>query len=182
MSFTIHVAPDLELRMRSPEDAQKIFELVDKNRVHLREWLGWVDVNTKVEDTEKFILTCASEYDKGEGADFGIWYKGEWVGSCGFHYIKMEHKKAEIGYWLGKEFEGNGIVTRCVNALLEYGFNTLNLNRIVIRAGVKNTKSRAIAERLGFTLEGIARDDEYLYDHYHDMAVYGLLKREWKKS
>jgi ribosomal-protein-serine acetyltransferase len=51
---------------------------------------------------------------------------------------------------------------------------------VEIQCGEDNHKSRAIPERLGFQQEGIIRDGEFLYDHFHDVVVYGLLKKEWK--
>ena len=73
-------------------------------------------------------------------------------------------------------------MTRSVKAVLHYAFENLKLNKIEIRCGVGNAKSRAIPERLGFKLDGILRDEEWLYDHFHDIAVYSLLASEWKDS
>ena len=70
-------------------------------------------------------------------------------------------------------------MTMAVQAVLDYSFSTLNLNRMVIRAAVKNQPSRAIPERLGFQHEGIAREAECLYDHFVDLAVYSILKEDW---
>ena len=72
-------------------------------------------------------------------------------------------------------------MTRAVHGCLTYAFDTLKLHRVEIRCGVDNHKSRAVPTRLGFTEEGICRDGEYLYDHYHDLVIYGILQHEWKK-
>ena len=71
-------------------------------------------------------------------------------------------------------------MTRSCKALVNFVFDEIGLNRVEIRAAVHNWKSRAIPERLGFTQEGIIRDAEWLYDHYVDHVVYGMLKREWR--
>ena len=68
---------------------------------------------------------------------------------------------------------------RAVKGLLNYIFYNLNLNRVEIRCAVFNRKSRAIPQKLGFELEGVIRDGEFLYDHYHDLVVYGMLARHW---
>jgi ribosomal-protein-serine acetyltransferase len=68
-----------------------------------------------------------------------------------------------------------------VTALLRHGFRTLKLNRIEIRAGVRNRRSRAIPERLGFRHEGTLRQAEWLADRFVDHAVYGLLVGEWRR-
>ena len=83
-----------------------------------------------------------------------------------------------MGYWLDKEAQGTGLMTRSCSALLEHAFAELDLNRVEIRCAVDNARSRAIPERLGFRLEGQLRQAEWLYDRFVDHAVYGLLARE----
>ncbi len=177
-SLRIEIAPNLELRLRDAADAPEFFRVTDRNRAYLREWLPWVDANTTVQHTENFIRECAERFKKGIGADFGIMYEGKWVGSCGLREIDRKKKCGEIGYWLDADFQGKGIVTRCAQVLLEYAVATLRLHRIIIRAAVGNTKSRAVADRLGFSFEGIAREEEFLYDHYVDIAYYSMLAHE----
>ena len=76
--------------------------------------------------------------------------------------------------------QGRGIVTRSCRALVDYMFEQLSMNRVVIRALADNVRSRGIPHRLGFTLEGIQRQSELLYDDaFQDMAVYSMLASEW---
>lgn len=82
-----------------------------------------------------------------------------------------------VGYWLVESEQGSGIMTDCVRMLVNYGFDSLSLNRIYIHCANKNHKSRAIPERLGFILEGIFQDGECLYGEYFDLTVYGMVKR-----
>ena len=102
------------------------------------------------------------------------------MGCCGLHHLEKKNKKAAIGYWLDFEHQGKGIMTLSVKALINYSFQNLNLNRLEIQASTKNPKSFAIAERLGFTKEGVLRETELVDGHLLDYVVYGLLKREWK--
>ena len=67
-------------------------------------------------------------------------------------------------------------MTRSCRALIDHAFSTLGLHRVVIRCAVENHRSRAIPERLGFTLEGIERESQWLYDHFVDLAIYALLE------
>ena len=73
-------------------------------------------------------------------------------------------------------------MTKSVQAVADYIFQYLQLHRIEIRCGVQNHKSRAISKRLGFKEEGVIRDGEFLYDHYHDLVIYGILAHEWQTS
>jgi ribosomal-protein-serine acetyltransferase len=72
-------------------------------------------------------------------------------------------------------------MTKVANALTEYAFKELYLNKVEIRAAVGNKKSRSIPERLGFFNEGCIRQAEWLYDHYVDHIVYGMLVNEWNE-
>lgn len=167
------------LRLHHEKMAPLLFELVEENRTHFRKWLPWLDFNTKIEDTKKFITECEENYQKGASLNLGIYYQGKLVGALGFNVIDNTNKKAEIGYMLGKGANGKGIMTKSCSALISYGFNELNLNRIAIKAATENIKSRAIPEKLGFKQEGILEQSEFLYDRFLDLVVYAMLKENW---
>jgi ribosomal-protein-serine acetyltransferase len=86
----------------------------------------------------------------------------------------------ELGYWISERFEGRGLVITTCRVLIDYAFNELALNRIVISCSAENQKSRAIPEKLGFKQEGILRQSEWLQDRFVDMVIYGLLAKEWQ--
>ena len=182
MNFVIPIREGFELRLRTKADAEAFFKVTDKNRVYLRQWLPWVDATKTVNDTQKYIESSLSKFKKKESIDLGIWYEDQWVGSMGFHYWDKSNRKDTIGYWLAEDFQGKGIVTDAVRALIKYGFEKMNLNRIEILCAVENTKSRGIPERLGFKNEGVTRQCEWLYDHFVDSVSYSLLASEWKSS
>lgn len=177
----IEIDDDLRLKVLEPKDAEAIFEQTNNSRDYLREWQPWVDGTQNVDHTSAFIQHCQKQEAANKGFNTGIWFKGEFVGCIGFHPINWANHSASIGYWLAEGFQGQGIMTRACTKLVDYSFNELGLNRVEIRCGVHNLKSRAIPEKLGFTKEGQIRDAEWLYDHYIDLVVYGMLKREWKK-
>ncbi len=87
-----------------------------------------------------------------------------------------------MGYWLAKQAQGKGLMTKCCRTLVNYAFDDLKLNRVQINCNVENTKSRAVPERLNFKLEGIHRQVEFLNGEFRDWAVYATLKEEWKSS
>src|SRR5574343_1890713 len=141
MDHEIKVNDKISLKLRKEEDAQVFFEIVDRNREEFRKWVPWSDLTVSSEDTKKFIIKCQEEFKDKKAADFGVLYEGKWVGSMGFHTIKIDHEWAEIGYWLDGDYVGRGIMTECVKAMINYGFNELNLHRIQIRCDSINTKS-----------------------------------------
>ena len=176
----LQVNKDISLKLRDQSHARETFELIQKNRVHLREWLGWVDKVKTVKDSLNNIAMNEEEWELQTHLHLGIYQRDVMVGMISLHDIHNMSYHACIGYWIDEEHEGRGIITASVNTLLSYGFDIMKLNRIEIRAGIYNHKSRAIPERLGFGYEGLARQWEFLYDHYIDMAVYSLLKSEFK--
>jgi len=180
MAAVLKAGRGLELRPLVLRDAKVLFPLVEANRERLRRWLPWPDANRSVLDTRAFILRVRARARAGLGQSFGVWWQGALVGTAGFVWIDAANGSAAIGYWLAQEAEGHGLMTAAVTALLRYGFRTLGLNRIEIRVGVRNRRSRAIPERLGFRHEGTLRQVERLADRFVDHAVYGMLASEWR--
>jgi len=177
----IAIAPDLQLRPLAPEDAAELFALVDANRAYLHEWLPWLDRNTAVEDSLAFVHSCAENVEKGIPV-FAIELAGRIVGICGYNAVDRANRAGWIGYWLDEGAGGCGVMTRSCRAVVDYGFAALGLNRITICAATGNRRSRAVAERLGFAVEGTLREAEWLYDHYVDWTVYSMLKRDWSSQ
>ncbi|ACV57727.1 GNAT family N-acetyltransferase [Alicyclobacillus acidocaldarius] len=170
---------DLRLRLLEPRDADALFRLLDESRAYLREWLPFLDANQSSEETRAFILSGLQRYAAQNGAEIGLWYRGEIAGVLGLHYIDWANRSTSLGYWLGERYQGKGIMTRACRAVIDILFREYGLNRVEIRAATGNHKSRAVAERLGFQYEGCKRQAEWLYDHYVDHAVYSMLAGEW---
>lgn len=163
-------------------DAAALFQLIDRNREHLGAWLRIPGMTVTEEDSKGFIERTRLRYAREEGYWLGIWFRGELVGSIGFCDIDTDNRKAEIGYWLGKEYEGNGLVTQAVKVFIQHAFEELNLNKVEIGAAADNQRSRAIPEKLGFRREGELRDYEFLNGRFLHRVMYGLRAEEWKRS
>ena len=180
--FIHKIDEDLSLKLIELRDGGKIFELTNNSRDYLREWLPWLDTTTNLEDTIEFIKMSLKSFAENKSLNAVILFKGEIVGVAGYNNINWSNKTAYIGYWLGGEFQGNGIMTKVAKALTDYSFKELNLNKVEIRAALENKKSRGIPERLNFVNEGCIRQAEWLYDHYVDHVIYGMLAEEWNEE
>ncbi|WML48386.1 GNAT family protein [Neobacillus sp. PS3-34] len=180
--FLHKIDEEVTLKLMEMNDAERVFELTDQSRNHLREWLPWLDFTKKVEDTKGFIQGCLKNFEENKSLNTVILYNDKIVGVAGYNSINWSNKTAYIGYWLGDEFQGKGIMTKVAKALTDYAFSDLRLNKVEIRAAVGNKKSRSIPEKLGFTNEGCIRQAEWLYDHYVDHVVYGMLAEEWNNE
>lgn len=180
--FSAPIDSDLRLRLLEPRDADVVFRLLDSSRAYLREWLPFLDATRSSADTRAFIESGLQRYAAQNGAEIGLWYRGELAGVLGLHFIDWANRSTSLGYWLGEPYQGKGIMTRSCKAVIDILFHEYGLNRVEIRAATGNHKSRAVAERLGFQYEGCKRQAEWLYDHYVDHAVYSLLAQEWKTT
>lgn len=182
MEKLVLITQDIELKTFSLDEANKLYQLIDKNRMQIGDWLMWVDKTKSVEDVKKMIQEYIERRKKGEGISFGIWYQAKLIGYISYAYLNKDSRKAGIAYWLDSAYQGEGIITKSCEALIEYGFNQLKLHRIEISCAEGNTKSRAIPERLGFTKEGILRESELIRGgKLVDNHFYALLKQDWKK-
>ncbi|RMG89207.1 MAG: N-acetyltransferase [Chloroflexi bacterium] len=169
----------IELRLPVAKDAVPFFALIQRNRAYLRKYLSWVDWHKSIEETYRFFFFVHEGfYDKRRYNPL-IFYRGHVAGTVSLFDVDMVNDKAEIGYWLGEEYTGKGIMTQAARRLLRFGFHNLRLNRVILRAAVGNQPSIAVAKRLGFTFEGILRQDKMLHGRYIDMELYSLLASEF---
>lgn len=176
--FHLSVDEEVELRLPRRADAKLQYQLVDRNRAYLRQWLAWVDGTTSAEIMEEVIVTTLKQAEKNQAIRAGIWYKDELVGIIGHHHIDWNNRHTSIGYWLSQDYTGKGIMTRACEALVNFSLRDLGLHRVEIRCAEENVNSRAIPERLGFIKEGLLREVEWLHDHYVDHVVYSKLSGE----
>ncbi len=100
------------------------------------------------------------------------------MGSIGVPHIDWEEGRCELGYWMAREHRGRGLMRRAIDLLCAWIFETLPMDRISIIAAVENAPSRAVAERAGFTFEGVLRSYIVFKDGRHDVAMYSLLREE----
>ena len=179
----IEIDEDIRLERLNNSHAQGIFNLVNSNREYLRRWLTFVDTTRNLKDTENYIafIEEASENSNSETV-ISILEKNKLLGIIGIKKVDWANRITEIGYWLGEEYQGKGIVTKSCRAVIDYAFGQMGVNRIEIKCGVGNEGSRLIPQRLGFTFEGIERDGELVNGQFIDIEVYSLLKREWQPN
>jgi len=178
--FPLQIDRDVRLNLLEPRDALELFKLVDSNRAHLREWLPFIDDYQSVKAATQFITRNSEESSGEKGLVMGIWVREMLAGIVTYDRIDWSNRAALIGFWLGKSFQGRGIMTRTCSALIELAFNELSLNRVEISCALENRRCRLVAERLGFGQEGISRQREWLYDHFVDTVSYSMLASDWK--
>lgn len=175
----IEIRESLFLKELETEDAEYIFKAVDSQREYLGKWLPFVEFTKSVKDSLDYVNSVVTMPEECKEWQFAIFCGNDFAGLAGFKGTDRLNRKSEIGYWLGEEFQGRGIITDSVRALINFGFSELNLNRIQIKCAPENVKSNNIPKRLGFSFEGVERDSEFVKDGvFRDANVWSLLKRE----
>lgn len=145
------------LKAVKASEAGALFELVDFNRDYLAEYLPWARGNTR-EDSATFVQKVQSDRMEGAEYGFGIYYDGVLAGHISLMHL-ADGKTPEIGYWLTKKLSGKGITKRAAERLSRFGFETLGLKEIVIKAATTNIASNKIAENIGYQLYTTEKSD-----------------------
>jgi ribosomal-protein-serine acetyltransferase len=177
-SGTLQTSDDLALVPRHPGDAAEMFEIVDRHRADLREWLTWIDATHTVSDVRRYAQFAQAQFIAGASFDYAVVRDGAIVGAVGLHGFDWASRRAEMGYWLSPDARGRGTMTRAAATLAVHAFEELLVHRLEIHCVVENTRSRAVAERLGCKLEGIMREAYALHGAFRDLALYALLAGE----
>ena len=172
----IIVDNEITLRRFSHNLDQQRFDTIVASREHLLPWLPWAHFYQSFDEMPKFIDGQIEAFEKGAVLGYDIIYKGQFAGAIDLHNFSAENRNCEIGYWLGKDFTGNGIMTRCADRITKYAFDEIDMHRVVIRAADKNTASWSVAERLDYVYEGTLREAELLDGVFYGTKIYSKLR------
>ncbi len=175
----IRIDEVFHIRMPMVEEAFQLSRVIDANRERLKLWLPWLDVNRSVQDSEKFILKCHSDWEKMSLFTGLIYKEAEIVGAIGFH--SKRHRILSIGYWIADKYAARGLCTSACTVLIDWAFlYDPFLHMIELCAATENKPSRRVAERLQFKFEAELRDREWLYDRFVNHAIYTTTREEWE--
>lgn len=182
--FTYPLGDDAALIPRTPALAEAHFALVEANYKRLARWFPDAFQQPPTLDGVRANLARAGQaWLDGSQLPLSIAVRAEdgWrlVGWANL-IVDGPARSGEVGYWLDADFEGRGLVTRTVSAVLDHAFGPLGLQRVGLQTTTDNTRSRKVAERLGFTQEGVLREFAAFPNERRDLVVYSLLAREWR--
>lgn len=179
--FSYQIDKNLRLELPEVRHAEAVAKVVQENLERLKPWMPWAVDDYSVEHAKVWIQRTLNYCAESGRFDALILADDIIAGAIGFHNLNRTNRSAEIGYWAAKEFEGRGMITQCCRLFIDYLFDTIELNRVQINCNVENKRSRAVPERLGFKLEGIHRQAEFLNGKFGDWAIYAMLRSEWKQ-
>ena len=178
---SITVDDNTLLRSYVVDDAEELFNVVDKSRKHLHTWLDWVGNTVKPEHSLRFIQQALHQAHEQESLALGIFYNNRIIGGIGMHNWDQTTRRAQLGYWIGKEYEGKGIINKCLVKFADFLFEKIGLNKIEIHFSPTNKRSAKVAERLGCKIEGVIRQSVLRNGKPEDIVIAGLLKSEYPK-
>lgn len=160
-------------------DGAVMNEAIGESLAELKSWMPFAQDMPSVEESEKFTREARLDYLKRSVLHMRIYDKvtGSFIGCSGLHNIDWDIRNFEIGYWIRSTCAGRGYMTEAVNGITDFAIHNLNANRIEIRCSARNAKSAAVAERAGFTLDGILRSNRRGQDgELHDSKVYAKVR------
>ncbi len=149
------------LTIRGPRvrDAAEIHAAVVESREMLIPWMRWAQNEPNLEDGIRRLRKMRRHFLIGKPFTYNLFLKGTdtFVGMCGLAMVDMRVPKAELWYWTRKSFVGQGYMTEAVNAITDCMVKHLGARRIELHIDERNERSRRVAERCGFVLEGTLR-------------------------
>lgn len=170
----------LVIRMPKPGDGKAVFNALQASIDELKPWLPFAHKAQSEEETEINIRESYIQFLKREDLRLLIFHKdtGEFIASSGLHRIDWSVPKFEIGYWIDTRYSGKGYITEAVQGISQFAFNELKARRLEIRCDSKNENSRKVAERAGFTLEGILKNNALsaMDKGLRDTCIYAIVK------
>lgn len=155
------------------------------NNLNVSRTLLLVPYPYTMKDGKWFVSHCITEAKKKprENYEFGIELRSERgiIGMVSLTNVDEFQKKATIGYWLGEDHWGSGIMSEAVESLVNFGFRKLKLVRIDSEVYVGNTGSKKVLEKAGFTYEGLRKKYSRAKStgEFRDSEIYGLLRGDW---
>jgi ribosomal-protein-serine acetyltransferase len=160
------------------EDAEALQAAVAESRQHVRPWLPFADAHQTVEETRDWLTHRIAAWLLREDMGMGVFARedGAFLGGLGLHVRSWEIGFFEIGYWLRASAEGHGYMREAVALLVRFAARDLLASRLEIRCDARNKRSAGVAESLGFTREGLLRNNLLTpTGEMRDTLVFGLI-------
>ena len=174
------MTPRLRLRRLTMRDAQDIYRYSRDPEVARH--VLW-DAHRTVGDSRAYLRYMLRRYRGHEPASWGIEHldSGRIIGTIGFMWIQEDNNAAEVGYSLARDFWGQGYMTEALKAVIQYGFDGLNLNRIEAQHETTNPASGAVMRKCHMQHEGTLRSRLFNKGRYVDVELYAILRRDYNR-
>jgi ribosomal-protein-serine acetyltransferase len=175
----------LVLQRFTRRDASTLDEAIRESLADLNQWLPWARLDYTTADTTSFIRESVQAWKEERAWDYSVRLLDDpkrHLGNISFWTVSKLGKIAEIGYWVRSTETSRGICTEAVDLLLGEAFNSLGYHKVVLRIAVGNDASDRVAEKLGFTREGVLREELLIRGNWVDHSLWSLLDREYRSA
>jgi ribosomal-protein-serine acetyltransferase len=182
--FSFPLSDEAVLILRTASITEAYHEVLVANQERLARWEPWAVKPLVLEETRSFLEASVRNWLDGSELPVAIALRkdGQWhVAGAASLRINSYARSGEVGYWIGSDYEGRGLITRTVATLLDQAFGPLGIDRVTLSTDPANERSRAVARRLGFVEEGRLREATAFPGERRDEIVYGLLASEWRE-
>jgi len=172
--FTILKTSRLTLRQVRKEDAYEIFLLRSDKRV-----MKYISkpLATSLNDAFQWIQVLEDTWANNDGITWGISFNHDkkLIGTIGIWKIIKEHHRGEVGYSLLPDHQRKGIMQEALKAVLDFGFNVLQLHSLEANASPENEASLKLLEKNNFIREGYFKENYFFEGRFSDTVTYSLL-------
>ena len=172
---SIPVTEALKLIAIDEQYISELHQLVVKNQRWLTQSLSWPAEVRSEEETRRHVQGNVMLHQRDYAKMFLLFLDHRLVGVLAFNQIEPQNKPAYIGYWIDEEHQGQGLLSRALQAFIHHYARSGLVRRFVIKCRVANTRSNQVALRNGFVLEGCLRQAEYLNGSYDDQNIYARI-------
>jgi ribosomal-protein-serine acetyltransferase len=179
--FATRITENAELRPLEPWQAAEFLAHVEKARANIEPYIPWADLVVDEESARNLLQRYADRQAADEGRIYGVWLDGELVGGVLFRTFEARWGNCEIGVWLDGHAEGHGLISRSAQQLIDWAIGVRGLNRVEWRCVPTNTRSVAVAKRLGMICEGTLRQAFPYRGEIHDVQIWSMVREEWER-
>lgn len=171
----------LRLRPFTAADAPRVRELAGARE--LAEMTLLIPHPYPAKAARQWISERQQEWAEGTGVAFAIvpHRQRRLCGAISLTFTR-EHARAELGYWIGMPYWGQGYCTEAAQAVLRFGFDSLQLHRIYAHHFGRNPASGRVLQKIGMRYEGCLREHVSRWGRYEDLETYGVLRPEWESA
>ncbi len=179
LNFELHTKR-LSLRPIELGDADEIFR-VATTYPEITQFMSW-NPPEKKEETEQFIRNTQKCFPE-KAVVWAVLFNGKFCGLVGIEDIARTHNQlraecAEIGYWMSPEFQGQGVMSEAVRAVLRFCFIDFRLHRIIVKHFTQNEASKKLIQKMGFHHVGTLREEVSRDGVWYNVELYDMLERE----
>ncbi|OKJ06838.1 GNAT family N-acetyltransferase [Kitasatospora sp. CB01950] len=179
--YTVALTEDAELRPLEPWQAEEFLAHMERARATVDPFIPWAGISTDLASARTTLQRYADKQCSDSGRIYGIWLDGTLIGGVMFVRFDTRDGVCEIGAWTEPAGRGRGLITTAVRRLLDYAFVERGLHRAEWWNSTVNPASRAVARRVGMTLDGTMRQITLHHGERLDLEVWSMLAPEWRE-